>query len=219
MSGLTNYTSQGLLNHITGKTAIAAMRPAYVALFSAVGLDDGTGFTEISGSAYARVTTAAADWATASGTAPSTVSNANPLVFPTSTGSWGTIVGFGVYDAATAGNLMAWDYFGSFAWFPVAVSAASPGVITQPRHAYLNGDTVMFTTEYGGTPPTFSQGNFTGVLTVANALTDTFTVTQTGTAVNTSTSGDGMVRKFTSQAVGANVQATFPAGSLVISLA
>jgi hypothetical protein len=219
MSGLTNYTSQGVLNHIVGKTAIFTLKPSFVALFTAAGLDDGTGFTEISGNAYARATTAAADWAAATGTAPSTIQNANPIVFPTSTGAWGTIAAFGIYDALTAGNLLAWDFFGSYAWLPASVVAASPAVLTSPRHGYLNGDTFYFSTEYGGTPPTFSQGNFTGPLVVANSLTDTFTCTNGGTVVNTATSGDGNVRKFTPQAIGVNVQATFPAGSLVVSLA
>jgi hypothetical protein len=219
MSGLTTYTAQGVLGHITGKTAIFAMRTAYVALFSAAGADDGTGFTEISGGAYSRVATAAADWSAPSSAAPSLIQNANPIVFPVSTANWGTVLAFGLYDAATAGNLLAWDYFGAFAWFPCSVSAASPGVITSPRHNYLNGDTVMFSTEYGGTPPTFSQGSFSGPLIVANSLTDTFTVTNGGLAVNTVTSGDGNVRKVATQAIIANVQATFPANSLSITLA
>jgi hypothetical protein len=219
MTGLTSYTASGLLNHITGKAAIFAMRQAYVALFSAAGIDDGTGFTELSGGGYARVATAAADWAIPSGMAPSLINNVNPIVFPTSTAAWGTVIAFGVYDSATAGNLLAWDYFGAFNWNPCSVVAASPAVITAPRHAFLNGDTVQYTTEYGGLVPTFSQGSFTGPLVVANALTDTFTVTNGGVVVNTSASGDGMVRKVASQAIISNVQATFPANSLTITLA
>ena len=46
MTGLTNYTAQGLLGHITGKTAIYSLPTTYVALFTAVGTDVGTGFTE-----------------------------------------------------------------------------------------------------------------------------------------------------------------------------
>jgi hypothetical protein len=219
MSGLTTYTSQGVLGHITGKTAIFALRTAYVALFSAAGADDGTGFTEIAGGAYARVPTAPADWSAPSSAAPSVISNANPIIFPTSTAAWGNVTAFGVYDAATAGNLLAWDFFGAFTWLPCSIVAASPGVFTSPRHAFLNGDTVMYSTEYGGTPPTFSQGNLTGPLIVANSLTDTFTVTNGGVVVNTATSGDGNVRKVATQAIISNVQATFPANALNITLA
>jgi hypothetical protein len=219
MTGLTTYTSQGVLNHLVGKTSIFAMRTAYVALFTVAGADDGTGFTEVAGGAYARVATAPGDWAVPTAAAPSVVTNTNPIVFATSTANWGTVNAFGIYDAASSGNLLAWDYFGAFAWLPCSVSAASPGVITTPRHAYLNGDTVMYSTEYGGTPPTFGQGTFTGPLIVANSLTDTFTVTNGGTVVNTVTSGDGMVRKVATQGIIANVQATFPANALSITLA
>jgi hypothetical protein len=219
MTGLTSYMASGVLQHMTGKAAIFAMRPAYVALFTATGLDDGTGFTEVSGGAYARVATAGGDWATPTGVSPSLCQNANPIVFPTSTAGWGTIIGFGIYDALTAGNLMAWDFFGGFSWLPCSISAASPGVITSPRHGMLNGDTVMYSTEYGGTPPTYSAGSLTGPLVVSNSLTDTFTVTNAGNVVNTATSGDGMIRKVASQSIIANVQATFPANALTIALA
>ena len=218
MSGLTSYTSNAVLTHITGKAAIFAMRTAYVALFSQGGADDGTGFTEISGGGYARVSTAATDWSSPTGI-PALISNVNPFVFPTSTAVWGTITAFGIYDALTTGNLLAWDYFGNYNWMPSSVIAASPAVITQPRHGYLNGDTVMFSVEYGGSAPTFLQGTFTGPLTVAQSLTDTFQVNNAGVVVNTATSGDGMFRKMAPQQIIANVQATFPANSLNISLA
>lgn len=218
MSGLTTYTASAVLTHLAGKTPIFAMKTAYVALFSAAGLDDGTGFTELAGGAYARVATAAADWSTPAGV-PSLISNVNPIVFPTSTAAWGTINSFGIYDALTAGNLLAWDYFGNYPWMPSSIIAAAPAVITQPRHGYLNGDTVYYSVEYGGTPPTFLQGSFTGPMVVAQSLTDTFQVTNAGVVVNTGTSGDGMFRKAAAQAIIANVQATFPANSLNISLA
>ena len=109
MSGLTNYTANGVLGHVTGKAAIFPLRTAYVALFSAAGADDGTGFTELAGAAYARVATAPTDWSTPTGS-PALITNVNPIVFPTSTGIWGTIAAFGLYDAASAGNLLAWDY-------------------------------------------------------------------------------------------------------------
>lgn len=219
MTGLTTYASQGVLGHIVGKTAIFSLKPAFVALFSAAGADDGTGFTELSGGGYARVQTAGTDWATPTPAAPSVITNVNAIVFPNSSAIWNPINAFGIFDAAAAGNLIAWDYFGAFSWLPSTIVAASPAVITSPRHNYLNGDTVYYSTEYGGTPPTFLQGNLTGPLTVANSLPDTFTVTNAGTVVNTATSGDGTFRKAASQQIVANVQATFPPNSFSITLA
>jgi hypothetical protein len=217
MTGFTDRTSQGILGHIVGKTAIYSIPTAYIALFTATGTDAGTGFTEVSVGAYARVATAAGDWASASGSAPSQISNANTLTFPTATADWGAVIAFGIYDAATTGNLLVWDYFGNYSWLPATVSAASPGVITSKAHGYTAGDLVAWTIEYGGTNPTFSQSNFTGVLTVASPSTDTFTVTNAATAVNTSATGSGMVRKLVSQAIASGAAAAFPAGSLIIT--
>jgi hypothetical protein len=216
MTGFTDRTSQGILNHITGKTALYTLPTAYLALFSAVGTDAGTGFTEPTVGAYARVATAAADWAAASGSAPSQISNANTLTFPTCLADWGSIIGFGLYDAASTGNLLCWDFFGAYNWFPATVSAASPAVITAKAHGYTVADLVRWSTEYGGTDPTFSASNLTGNLAVATASTDTFTVTNAAAAVNTSASGSGMVRKLLPQSITAGSSAAFPAGSLII---
>ncbi len=68
----------------------------------------GTGGTEVSGGSYARVSVAnnLTQW-------PSAVAggktNANAINFPTATGAWGEVVGFGVFDAPTAGNLIAFE--------------------------------------------------------------------------------------------------------------
>ena len=177
MSGLSDYSAQAFLNHLVGKTSIFTLPTAFVALFTAVGVDAGTGFTEVSGGSYARVTTSGATWNAASGSAPSTLTNAAAVTFATATASWGTVIAFGLYDASSAGNLLAWDYLGNFNWLPATVSAASPGVNTAKGHGYSNGDPFVFSTEYGGTGPTFSAGNYTGVQTVAGVTTDTFNVT------------------------------------------
>jgi hypothetical protein len=216
MTGFTDRVSKGILDHITGKSALFSIPTAYIALFTAVGIDAGSGFTEVSGGSYARVSTAAGDWNSASGSAPSSTSNANTITFPTATADWGDVIAFGLYDASSAGNLMAWDFFGNFAWQPCTVSAASPGVISAHAHGFSAADLIEFSTEYGGTAPTFSQSNFTGPLTVVSPATDTFTVTNGATAVNTSATGNGMVRKLTKQTVSNGNQAAFPASALNI---
>jgi hypothetical protein len=217
MTGFTDRTSQGILNHITGKAAIFSLPATYIALFTAGGTDGGAGFTEVSGGAYARRSTVAADWGSASGSAPSTIQNAASLVFPTATADWGIVTAFGLYDALTSGNLLAWDYFGNYAWFPATVNAASPAVITLPLHGFAAADSIEWTIEHGGRNPTFSASNFTGVLAVVGPTSDTFTVTNGGTAVNTTSSGSGMVRKLTPQAIINGASATFPPASFVIT--
>lgn len=99
----TDVAENAVLNHITGKSTWGAVT-ARVGLFTAAPSDAGGG-TEVSGGSYARVTTAAGDWNAASG---GSTSNANAITFPTASGSWGTVTHFGLFDAASSGNLLRW---------------------------------------------------------------------------------------------------------------
>jgi hypothetical protein len=223
MTGLTDYVAKHVIDHaMTGKTSIFSIPTVYIALFTAVGADDGTGFTEVSGSSYARIATAGSDWNAAAGTGPSAASNVNNLAFPTASGSWGTCIAFGGLDASSSGNLLWWDYLGNYAWLPATVNAASPGVLTVPAHGYSVSDSVVFSTEFGGVAPSFSASNFTGLLVLAHAATNTFDVTNAATQVNTSAAGNGMVRKVAAQSISSGVTASFSGGSpgqLSLSLA
>ena len=211
-TGFTDRTSQAILNHIVGKTAMYALPQAFVALFTAVGTDAGTGFTEVSGGGYARATTAGADWNAASGSAPSTISNANPVTFPMASSAWNNIIAFGIYDALTAGNLQCWDYFGNFPWRPTTVGIGTPALFTQPAHGYLAGDQLVWTLEYGGVAP--AGATLTGLLSVASPTADTYNVGQ-----NTTGTGDGQMRKVLSQTVQSGLQPIFAPGSFVVSSA
>lgn len=216
MSGMSDYTAQKVLEWIVGKTAMPSVPTTYLALFTAVGADDGTGFTEVSGGSYARVALAS-KFAAATGTGPSTITSNGAVAFPTPTADWGTVIAFGIYDASTSGNLLDWDYLGNNAWQPFTVSSASPGVLTAKAHGFSVADKVVISTEFGGTAPSFSQSNFTGLLAVAHAATDTFDVTNSATAVNTSSTGSGMVRKVNTQSILTGVVATFASGALILS--
>lgn len=109
---LSDYTEAALLNSLTGKTssfgALASRPTWYVALLTQTASDADTGSTihEANYGSYARVQTAASDWTTATGTSPTKVSNANPLLFPQATGGTNTITSFAVCDAASAGNVL-----------------------------------------------------------------------------------------------------------------
>ena len=46
-----------------------------------------------------------ANWPNASGTT-ATKNNGNAIAFPAATADWGTVVAFGIYDAASSGNLL-----------------------------------------------------------------------------------------------------------------
>jgi hypothetical protein len=104
----TDYAENKVLDHMTGKAAWGAVT-AYVGLFTAAPSDAGGG-TEVSGGGYARKATAAADWNAA---AVGSTTNANAITFATPTGSWGTVTHWGLFDAATAGNLLRWAALGA----------------------------------------------------------------------------------------------------------
>lgn len=219
MSGLSDYAAKAVLNHLTGEAAIFSVPTTYLALFTAVGVDAGTGFTEVSGNGYARVSTSGL-WSAAIGSSPSSITTSGTIAFPTATGSQGTVIAWGLYDALTNGNLIAWDYLGNNAWQPCSISSASPGLFTAHAHGFSAADSVIFSTEMGGTAPTFSQSNLSGTLTVAASPgTDTFSVTNAATAVNTSATGNGLVRKIASQQIVAGVQFQILAGNIILSQA
>lgn len=104
--GLTTYTENELLDHFLNDGAWdTSAITIHVGLFTSAPSDAGGG-TEVSGGSYARVSHGAtSDWnAAASGSK----SNATQVDFPTATASWGTVTHFGLFDASTSGNLIAW---------------------------------------------------------------------------------------------------------------
>lgn len=99
MSAMSDYLENEILDHILGTGAYTMPSTVYVGLSTASFNDDNSG-TELSGNNYARE--AAAFTAAASGT----TSNSAAIEFNAATGSWGTVSHFGIFDAASAGNLL-----------------------------------------------------------------------------------------------------------------
>jgi len=98
-----DYLENKVLDHILGKTAYT-MPTVYVGLSTADPLDDASGLAEPLGGGYARVATTGATWNAA---AVGSASNAAAITFPQATASWGTVTHFALFDAATAGNMIA----------------------------------------------------------------------------------------------------------------
>lgn len=213
MPGMSRYLAQRTLEWSVGKTAMPTLPSGFLALFTTLPNDDGTGGVEVTGGAYARVSFAGAAWGVASSTDPVTITNSGALIqFATPTVAWGTVVGFGIFDAITGGNLLWADYLGNFAWQPFSCTLASPGVLTVPAHGYSNGDTAVVTAELGGTLPT-TGGSWAGLKTVAGVTTDTFNL-----GTNTTSTGNGQVRKVVAQIVSINTQVTFNTSQLILSV-
>lgn len=112
---MSNYLVNKDIDYIMRAQAYTAPTTVYIALETAAGTSAGCG-TEETGTGYARVavtssltnwagTQAAASTAVSSGTTGTTSNNA-AITFGSPTASWGTVTGFCVMDASTAGNLL-----------------------------------------------------------------------------------------------------------------
>ena len=105
---ITYYSANRILDRNFGGTAYTPPATMYFGLSTTTIQIDGTGATEPSGGAYARVafTNDKTNWGTASNAA---LTNLNAITFPESTASWGTITYVGIWDALTSGNLWFFD--------------------------------------------------------------------------------------------------------------
>jgi hypothetical protein len=102
MAGFSTHLAHALINHVFRGSPYSAPAGVYLALFVADPTDDNVTANEVTGGWYARQQIT-------SFTAPSAglTSNSNTLTFPAVTGSAVTITHWGIYDAATTGNLLA----------------------------------------------------------------------------------------------------------------
>lgn len=215
VAGMTIRDSTTSASISAGTTVVSTTSTTVVMSANAAGA--GVGGTDVI--TFSAFPAASASSGTEPNVTPANTVNGAIIQFPAATASWGTVVAFGLYDASTSGNLLQFDYLGAYAWLPATMSAASPGVITAKAHGYSAADSVVVTTKYGGTLPSFSQSNLTGILAVVSPTTDTFTVTNASTAVNTSSTGDFQVRKLTQQSVPSGVTASFAASTVTLTAA
>lgn len=115
MAAMSNYLENKLIDHLLRDQAFTKPANTYVSLHTASPADDASG-AEVSGNNYARVAVAAAlaNWAGTQGAGTTvassgtngTTSNNGAITFPTPSGGWGVVTHFGVWDAATSGNLL-----------------------------------------------------------------------------------------------------------------
>jgi predicted metal-binding membrane protein len=102
MSSFSDYLENALLNHVFRNTALTAPTTVYLALYTAAPTDAGGG-TQVSGGGYARQ---AITFGAPSGGA---IANTSAVSFTATGAAYGTVVAVGIFDASTAGNLLAWD--------------------------------------------------------------------------------------------------------------
>lgn len=115
MAAMTNYLENKIIDWFFRAQTFTPPASVHVGLFTATPSDTGGG-TEVTGGSYARVavTSSLANWAgtqaaastvASSGTGGTTSNNA-AITFPAPTANWGAVTAVGIFDAATAGNLL-----------------------------------------------------------------------------------------------------------------
>src|SRR5262245_44400731 len=114
MSAFTDYLENKLIDHILRDQAYAKPAAIYVGLFTTPSSDAAPG-TEPTGGSYARaqVGPSLPAWTGTQGTAgaPPTGTggaavNAADVAFPAPTANWGVVTHFGIFDAASGGNML-----------------------------------------------------------------------------------------------------------------
>ena len=118
--------SNGVLNTFFRTTALSAPANTYVGLFSVCPTTGNTG-TELNGNGYTRTSAVAkgdASWTYTAATyiGAATIKNTNALSFPAVTSNAWSVACFGIWDAATTGNLLVW---GPVTGAPVTVSVGA----------------------------------------------------------------------------------------------
>jgi hypothetical protein len=114
---MSDYLENKLVDHIFRGLAYTMPTVLYVGLYTSAPADAGGG-TAVTGGDYARAQldpsysnwkgTGAEVTNTASAGTGGQTKNAATLTFPTPSANWGTITHWGLFDHATAGNLLAW---------------------------------------------------------------------------------------------------------------
>jgi len=99
MSAMSDYLENEILDHILSVGSYTMPTAVYVGLSTGSFNDDNSG-TELTGNNYSRVA------ATFSAASSGTTSNSAAIEFAAATGSWGSVSHFGIFDAASSGNLL-----------------------------------------------------------------------------------------------------------------
>jgi hypothetical protein len=131
MASFSNFLENALLNRVFNGAALSLPSTLYIGLFTAAPTDAGGG-TEVSGNNYSRLAVPA-DTTNFPTSTSGSVQNALTLTFAIPSGNWGTVTHIGIFDAATAGNLLVWG------------ALSSPRVITSSADVRLNQNQLTIT--------------------------------------------------------------------------
>lgn len=102
MAGFSDYLEHELLDHVYRNAAYAQPANVYIGLYTTAPTDAGGG-VEVSGGSYSRQVV------TFGAPAAGQVVNSVVVDFGSATADWGLVTHFGIFDLASAGNLLTWD--------------------------------------------------------------------------------------------------------------
>lgn len=115
MAAMSDFLENKIIDQVFRGQAYTFPATIYVGLFT-TSPSDTAGGTEVSGNNYSRVavTSSLANWAGTQGSGTTVASTGNTgvtsnntqITFTTPSANWGTVVAFGMFDAATGGNLL-----------------------------------------------------------------------------------------------------------------
>lgn len=193
MAGSFSDFEEGkILDLFFGNIAYTPPATLYVALFTAQPTDAGGG-TEVAGGSYTRVAVAnnSTNFPAATGTNPTVKSNGTTVTFPTATAGWGTVTAWGLFDASSAGNLVAWA---RLLFNPKVVTADNAAdTFTSAAHGFVNGNSVEIESLTGAVPTGLAaQTEYFVVGATTNTLQ--LAATSGGAAVNFTSDGTGTLQ-------------------------
>lgn len=188
MSSLTNFAENKILNHIFNGAANAYTPPTtvYVALFTADPTESGSTSNEVSGGSYARQSISF------SAAASRQITQSATVTFPQATANWGTITHYGLMDASTAGNMLAYGTLNP-----------SKNVVTGNTFSIPSGQVVLSVPASNGMSTylankvldfMFRNQSFTQPATYVALMTADPSDSSTGSSI-TEPSGNGYARK------------------------
>lgn len=159
-----------------------------------------TGSNEVSGGGYARVQlgtsgnywNAAGSGSKVLGTAPST------FTVPGTT----TVQYVGFWSALSSGTFAGMGPVGAGTQYAFTAIDATPCVFTAPSSSYANGQQVVLFTGAGGTIPTGFTAGTVYFIVSASGITFELSATSGGSAINSSSTGSGIVQLATPETFG-----------------
>lgn len=206
MSSKSNYLEFNILNHILTNVAFTSPTTTYVGLMTAMADPEDSSFTEVTGGSYAREAIA---WKAQTPTG--SIENNGAITFTQATANWGTVIGFGVFDAVSAGNLLYWGFLGNT---PINfATSGSSDTGFAPAHGMADDDDVRVEATPGGSLPSGLSAGTTYFIVSSSVDTVEFAASQAGATIDIG-AGSGVVIPLVTRTIQTDDTAEFADGAI-----